>query len=62
MTKSCWTLGLAGCATPPLAVSPGLKCPEPTPAMLWELSLGQIPPATRDYLGRVELVCRILAR
>ena len=50
--------GLGCCtATPTMVIPP---CPEPTDEMIHELLAGEIPPATADYVGRVELLCSAL--
>lgn len=49
-------LGVSGCAHG--TGHPATRCPEPVPAMLAELP--SVPPATRDYLGRVEVFCRAI--
>lgn len=51
--------GVIGCctATPTMVIPP---CPEPTDEMIHELLAGEIPPATADYVGRVELLCSAL--
>ena len=56
---SCLLLGGFGCATGSSAETGGLRCPEPTPALMEELVAGAIPPATRDYLGRLEVFCSL---
>lgn len=57
MIPLCLLVGVSGCATIPSR--PPIRCPEPVPAMLAELEA--VPPATRDYLGRVEVFCRAVA-
>jgi hypothetical protein len=49
-----------GCCTKPLTIESIPLCPEPTDAMILELLSEQIPTATADYLGRVELMCSAL--
>jgi len=53
----CLLAGAIGCAHG--TGHPATRCPEPVAAMLAELPA--VPPATRDYLGRVEVFCRAIA-
>jgi hypothetical protein len=56
MIPLCLIVGAIGCATG--TGHPATRCPEPVPAMLAELAA--VPPATRDYLGRLEVFCRAI--
>ena len=49
-----------GCCTRPPTIGPIPQCPEPTDEMVLELLADEIPPATADYIGRVELLCSAL--
>ncbi len=52
--------GVLGCCTATPTMGPTPRCPEPTDAMIHELLANEIPPATADYIGRVELLCSAL--
>ena len=52
--------GVLGCCTATPTTGPIPRCPEPTDAMIHELLANEIPPATADYIGRVELLCSAL--
>ena len=49
-----------GCCTRPPTIGPIPQCPEPTDEMVLELLADEIPSATADYIGRVELLCSAL--
>jgi len=49
-----------GCCTRTPTIGPIPQCPEPTDEMLLELLDNEIPSATADYIGRVELLCSAL--
>ena len=53
-------VGVIGCCTATPTMGPVPRCPEPTDEMIHELLAGEIPPATADYVGRVELLCSAL--
>jgi len=49
-----------GCCTRTPTIGPIPQCPEPTEEMVLELLGNEIPTATADYIGRVELLCSAL--
>ena len=49
-----------GCCTRTPTTGPIPQCPEPTEEMVLELLENEIPSATADYIGRVELLCSAL--
>ena len=51
--------GLGCCSVTP-TIGPIPQCPEPTDEMVLELLADEIPSATADYIGRVELLCSAL--
>lgn len=52
----CEIVGCCGTTT----TLPVVRCPEPSDGMIHEILARRVPPATEEYLARVENVCAAL--